>query len=244
MRKFIINTFYHPVLFFFLLPIFYIALGSLFSLQYNNFKILSLLIFYIFVFINQMLENMFLRIPNDDFDLSKKFVMALEIINALILLYFGLRHSWIASLVLLCFTLVIQLQFLFSYYELDQLSVAITNFFKVILLNGFAFYIGTNFIHTKFIPYYFGLFLPFYFYEAARVSSKMKPKILAVLIGIGYLIAGALLWPHLAGLSLILLLSLPFAWVLVTEYNRKTAAIYTISFSILYMGLIGLAFLG
>lgn len=244
MRKFIIKLFYHPILFFFLLPVFYIALGSVFSLEYNPLNILSLSIFYIFVFINQMLENMFLRIPNDDFDLSKKFVITLEILNALTLLYFGLRHSWIASLVLVGFTLIIQLQFLFSYYDLDQLSVAITNFFKVILLNGFAFYISTNFIHTRFIPYYFGLFLPFYLYEAARPSSKMKPKTLAALIAIGYLIAGALLWPYLSWISLSLLLSLPFAWVLVTKYNRKTAAIYTIAFSILYIVLIGLAFLG
>lgn len=242
MRKFIIKVFYHPVLFFFLLPIFYLALGSLFALEYNQLNVLSLFVFYIFVFVNQMLENMFLRIPNDDFELSKPFVTTLEIINALILLYFGLRHSWIALLVLLGFTLIIQLQFLFSYYDLEQLSAVITNFFKVILLNGFAFYIGTKFIHTRFIPYYFGLFLPFYLYEAARPDSKENKKILVTLIGLGYLIAGALLWQHLGLLTLSLLLSLPFAWVLVKEYSRKTAAIYTIIFSVLYIGLVGVTF--
>jgi len=242
MRRFIIKTFYHPVLFFFLLPVFYLALGSVFSLQYNNLNVLSLLAFYLFVFINQMLENMFLRIPTDNIELSKKFVLGLESINALILLYFALRHSWLAALVLLFFTLIIQLQFLFSYYDLDQLSVVITNFFKVILLNGFAFYISTNFIHTRFIPYYLGLFLPFYFYEAARLSREMKVKTLAALLAVSYLLAGVLLWEHLSWMSFSLLLSLPFAWVMVAEYNRKTAAIYAIAFSMLYIALIIFSF--
>lgn len=238
MRNFLIKIFYHPVLFFFLLPLFYILLGSLFALEYNALNIVSLIIFYLFIFINQMLENMFLRIPTNEFDISKKFVVFLEILIGLILLFFGIRHSWLASLVLLGFTLIIQLQFLFSYYDLEQVSVFITNFFKVILLNGFAFYISTNFIHTRFLPYYFGLFLPFYFYEVARLSSKMKPITLAILIGLGYFVAGALLWQHIMWWSFLLLLSLPFAWVFITGPNRKTATIYTIAFSSLYIGLI------
>lgn len=237
MRNFLIKTFYHPVLFFFLLPVCYLALGSLFSLQYNQLNILSLVIFYLFIFINQLLENMFLRIPADDFQLSQKFVLTLELLNGLVILYFGLQHSWIASLVLIGFTLIIQLQFLFSYYNLDHISALITTFFKVILLNGFAFYIGTNFIHTRFAPYYFGLFVPFYLYEASRIDPRLKNRFIVPLIVIGYLAAGALLWPSLNVISLLLLLSLPFAWLLTTEYSRKTTAIYTITFSILYIGL-------
>lgn len=243
MRDFVINKFYQPVLFFFLLPIFYIALGSIFSLQYNGLNYFPLVIFYLFIFINQMLENMFLRIPKEAFQISKRFVIILEVLTALIILFFGVRHSWIASFVLLGFTLIIQLQFLFSYYDLDYISVIITTFFKLILLNGFAFYIGTNFIHSRFIPYYFGLFLPFYLYEASRVSSKTKNKTTIVLIGIGYLLGIVLLWQHLAWVSLLLFISLPFAWFFVTEYSRKTATIYTITFSIVYLSLITYAFL-
>lgn len=238
MRNSLIRLFYHPVLFFFLLPVFYLALGTLFSLQYNPLSILSVGIFYLFIFINQLLENMFLRIPADDFQLSKKFVLTLELLNGLAILYFGLQHSWIASLVLLGFTLIIQLQFLFSYYNLDQASALITTFFKVIVLNGFAFYIGTNFVHTRFLPYYFGLFIPFYLYEASRIEPQLKNRVILPLIVIGYLAAGVLLWQSVDVLSLFLLLSLPFAGLLTTEYSRKTTAIYTITFSTLYIGLL------
>src|SRR5699024_4168358 len=151
--------------------------------------------------------------------------------------FFGWQHSWLASLVLLGFTLVIQLQFLFSYYQLDYAAVFIANFFKLILLNGFAFYLGTNFIFTRFIPYYGGLFLPFFLYEAARIRTNVPNKILIPFILLSYVIPGVLLWPHLTWGSLMLLLSLPFAWLLVSAYSRKTAATYTVIFSVLYLGL-------
>ncbi len=241
-RNFLLNTFYHPGLFFFLLPLFYMAFGMIFSLQYNALNYLSLGIFYIFILINQMLENMFLRIPTNNFQLSKGFVGILEILNLGALLFFGWQHSWLASLVLLGFTLVIQLQFLFSYYQLENVAVLIANFFKLILLNGFAFYLGTNFIFTRFIPYYLGLFLPFFLYEAARTQTKIPNKVLIPLMLLSYVVPGILLWPHLTWISLLLLLSLPFSWLLVTTYSRKTAATYTVVFSLLYLSLTAYAF--
>lgn len=238
MRNFLMRMFYHPILFFFLLPIFYIALGSLFSIPYHSLNLLSLSLFYLFVLINQMLENMLLRIPAEGFKGSKKFMIALEIILALIIVTFGLRHSWIASLVLIGFTLIIQLQFLFSYYGLDHAAVIIANSFKVLLLNGFAFYIGASFMHMRYIPYFSGLFVPFYLYEASRMKDGLQKKYRVVFTGIGTLIGIGLLWQTLGSLSLILLFSLPFAWLLTDEYNRKTTAIYAILYSILYIGLI------
>lgn len=237
MRNFLIRIFYHPILFFFLLPVFYIALGSLFSIQYHALNLVSLAIFYFFVLVNQMLENILQRIPEDGFKGSKKFIIALEIINALIILYFGLRHSWIASLVLVGFTLIIQLKFLFSYYDLDQAAAVIVIFFKVFLLNGFAFYISASFIHTRFIPHFSGLFVPFYLYESSRMKDSLQKKYRVGLVVIGTLIGVALLWQTMGMLSLFLLLSLPFAWLIMEEYSRKTTAIYTIIYALLYIGL-------
>ena len=241
-RNFLLNTFYHPMLFFFLLPLFYMALGVIFSLQYNAFNYLSLIIFYVFILSNQMLENMLLRIPTNNFQLSKKFVLVLEFLTLLALMYFGWQHSWMASLVLFCFTLIIQLQFLFSYYSLEYVSIFIANFFKLILLNSFAFYMGTNFLYSRFIPYYFGLFLPFFLYEASRISTPIKNKLLIPLIAGSYLVSIVLLWQYFTWFSLLILLSLPFAWLLITEYSRKTAATYTVIFSILYTCLTTYAF--
>jgi len=235
------NIFYHPVLFFFLLPLFYMSLGSVFSLQYNALNIVSLLVLYFFILSNQMLENMFLRIPSNDFQLSTRFVLSLEIINIIALLFFGWQHSWTASLVLLLFSVIIQLQFLFSYYNLEYAAVIVTTFFKLILLNGFSFYIGTQFIHTRFIPYYFGLFIPFFLYEAARIENRMSKITLTGLVILGYIVNIGLMWQHFAWGSFLLLLTLPFAWLVISEYNRKTAASYAIITSVIYISMIGFA---
>src|SRR5699024_5446973 len=165
MKQWVLEKLYHPMLFFFLMPVFYLIFGNIFALQYDSFKGLAFLLLYLFVLVNQMLENMLLRIPNSDFELSKPFLFGLELLNILLLGYFTFRYSWLASSVLVCYTLIIQSQFLFSYYDLDYVAIVITTLLKLVLLNGFSFYTQVHFIHPRFIPVYLGLFIPFYLFE-------------------------------------------------------------------------------
>lgn len=242
MTESILNKFYRPILFFFLLPIFQMIVGMIFSLQYNALNILSFIVFYLFILFNQMLENILLRIPNSDFSFSKRFFFTVEFLNILTILYFGLRHSWIAGIVSLLFSLIIQCQFLFSYYNLEYYAVIFTVILKSIFFNSFSFYVGTGFIQFRFIPYFIGLLLPLFLYEVARIRPEMNKKSIAVVCLLSYLIGVALLVQHLGALSLILILSVPFAfWLLKDEFNRKSSAVYTINFALFYVILLMIA---
>lgn len=236
MAKKFMHVFYRPVLFFFLLPIFQIILGSLFSLKYNALHILSLLFLYLFVLCNQMLENILLRIPNNDFTLNKPFLAILEGVNLLVLIYFGFAHSWLASLVLLLFSLYIQGQFLFSYYDLEHVATILAVLLKMTLINGFSFYTNTGFLQLGYLPYSLALFIPFYLYEAAKVHPEMTQRSLMIMLGLSYVLGIGTLWMQVSVTSLTLLLSLPFAWLLMKkELNRKTTSLFAIMFATLYV---------
>lgn len=243
MNEIMMKRLYQPVLYFFLLPVFYIALGSMFALRYQSFNYVSFIFLYVFILINQMLENVLLRIPTTDFKLSKSFIIILELLLALILFFFAWRHSWLAAVVLFAYALIIQSQFLFSYYELDLVAILLANFVKIMLLNGFSFYIHTDFIHYRFIPYYLGIFIPFLLYERSRLDTKPDSKIITALSIATYLIGIFLLWEHLQFYSLLLLLSLPFIRLLTNIFNKKTTAMYAITFSSLFILLIAWSFL-
>ena len=143
MRQSILDKFYQPTLFFFLLPVFQILLGMIFSLQYQSVNVLAFIFLYLFVLFNQMLENILLRIPNTDFEFSKAFFFTIQFLNCLTILYFGLQFSWMTSLVLFLFSLNIQGQFLFSYYNMELFAVLVSAVLKILFLNGLSFYLGT-----------------------------------------------------------------------------------------------------
>ena len=143
MRQSILDKFYQPTLFFFLLPVFQILLGMIFSLQYQSVNVLAFIFLYLFVLFNQMLENILLRIPNTDFEFSKAFFFTIQFLNCLTILYFGLQFSWMTSLILFLFSLNIQGQFLFSYYNMELFAVLVSAVLKILFLNGLSFYLGT-----------------------------------------------------------------------------------------------------
>lgn len=235
MYQLLLKIFYHPVLFFFSLPLFYMALGFLFSVPFDSIRILSIILFYLFIVVNQMLENIVHRLSTNEKSLSKSFFIVLEVLNLLAILYFGWRHSWIATLVLIGYSLIIQLQFLLDYYELRFFSVAITSIFKVFLLNGFAFYIGTNFMQLPILLIFAGILFPFFLLEASRMVKHENSKNVYILLGLSYLLGILLLWNRVGLMSLTLLLTLPFAWLVTKSFNRQTASTFSIFFALIYI---------
>lgn len=239
MRQAILDKFYQPTLYFFLLPLLQILLGITFSIQYQSINVLACIFLYLFILCNQMLENILLRIPNSDFEFSKGFFMTFELLNVLTILYFGFQFSWIAGLVLLLFSLNIQGQFLFSYYNLELFAAIISAVLKILFLNGFSFYIGAGFIQLQSTLYFAGLILPFLLYEIARVHPEMSKKTTITIVSSSYLIGVLLLWSPLNLVSLLLFVSLPFAWGLIKDtFNRKNTSVFMINFSIIYILLI------
>lgn len=235
--QWLFNKLYQPVVFFFLFPVFYLLLGFLTATAYNPFRWLPALLLYVFVLVNQMLENMLLRIPNNDYSFSRGFFILLELLNVLLLFYFGWQYSWIAALVLFLFTFLIQVQFLLTYYDLDDVGVLAAAFLKVFLLNGFAFYTQTNFIHTRFFPLYIGMLLPFYLFEVSRGDSQLQKKWLDGILLLSIAVGVISLWQFTGQWSLLLLLALPIALFVYKEFNRKTTAVYTFIYALLYFSL-------
>lgn len=235
MYQLLLKLFYHPVLFFFSLPLFYMALGVLLSIPYQSIRIPSILFLYAFILINQMLENIVHRLSESERNFSTSFFVVLEVLNLLTIFYFGWRHSWIAAAVLIGYSLIIQLQFLLDYYELEYFNITITSLFKVFLLNGFAFYIGTNFMRLSLLPIFSGLLMPFVLLEASRMGKSKNSKNILTFLSLSYLLSLFLLWNHVGVISLILLVSLPFAWLTIKDFNRQTASTFSIYFSLIYI---------
>lgn len=243
MIKKIRKILYQPIIYFFLLPFISILPGSIFASQYNRINYLSFIALYIFIIVNQLIENILLRIPTNDFQLSKKILISFEIVNSLVILFFSWRHSWISAAILLLYTIIIQLQFLFTYYDLERTSAFISSFLKIIVLNGLSFYIHTNFVHYRFFLYYFGIFLSYFIYSLTRSERKTENKVMIALISFSYLFNIILLWKDIGYLSLLLLFSIPFIFAYKEAINKKYMATFIIVFSILYITLIHLAFI-
>lgn len=243
MIKTINNKLYQPMLFFFLLPLISLIPGTIFALQYGRVNAISFTGLYIYLVVNQLIENILIRIPVNDFDRSKKFLMSLELINLLFILLFGLAYSWMNASVLLLYTIIIQLQFLFSYYELERTAAIIASFLKIVLLNSLSFYIHTHFIHFKFSTYYFALFLPYLIYELARTEKKIN-KIPYFLLGsFSYFFSIILLWQNIGWLSLSLLMSFPFFLAFTKKNDPRYMPTFLILFSAIYIVLISLIFI-
>lgn len=243
MIKIINDKLYQPMLFFFLLPLISLVPGTIFALQYGKINYVSFTALYIYIVVNQLIENILIRIPVNDFEESKKFLISLEFVNLLFILFFGLRYSWMNASILLLYTIIMQLQFLFSYYDLEIVAAIIASSLKVFLLNSLSFYIHTHFVHFKFSAYYFALFLPYLIYELARSDKNINRMLFFTLSSFSYLFPIILLWQDISLLSLSLLISYPFFFAFTKEVDQKYMPTFLVLFSIIYIALISLIFI-
>lgn len=230
------------LLYFLILALLSLSFGSVFAIQFKQFNFLALTLFYLYILTNQLIENILLRIPDNDFQRSKNILRVLEILNAVLILYFTWSYSFMAGAVLLLYTLLIQGQFLFHYYDLEKLAILISTFLKVFLLNGFAFYIHTNFIPYASFLYPFGILLPYLGYEITRTPEIRSNRFIKLVTFLSYPLAIIILWKELSYFSLFLLLSIPFSLLNAQKINRKSTAQSLIIFSTFYIALLILSF--
>ena len=74
---------------------FYLVFEIFFALQYDTFRGFAFFLLYLFVLVNQMLENILLRIPKNDFEVSKPFLFGGGF-KCPLLGYFAFSYSWLA----------------------------------------------------------------------------------------------------------------------------------------------------
>lgn len=223
------------MLFFFLLPLISLLPGTVVALQYSQFNYISFAVLYSYIVINQLIENILIRLPTNDFERSKNMIIGLELINITLLLFFALRYSWLNALALLLYTIIIQLQFLFGYYDLEKIAAIIVSFLNVIFLNSISFYLHTHFVHLKFSAYYIVLFLPYLLYELARTGKNMNKILFFVLGSLSYLFVVLILWPNTGSFSVSLILSAPFFLAYTQKNDPKYMPTYLILFTAVYI---------
>lgn len=235
MNKKINKYFYQPVLYFFLLPVISLIFGSFFAVQYSNIRLSIILVFYLYLLTNQFIERILIRIPKNDFEFSKKLLIALEIINFALILFFIWPYSLMAALTLFLYTIIIHSHFLFSYYDLDNTAALVTSLLKVIFFNGFAFYLQTQFIPLRAVLDYLPILIPYFLYERLRIQKNIPQSSFKIYLALTYLLALIALWPQISYYSLLFLLSSVFFWPDKKELEAKDSLIFLVLFSFLYL---------
>lgn len=234
MNKRMTDIIYHPVFYFFLLSLLSLLPGSILALELNTFNFLPLSLFYFYILVNQFIESLLLRVPDQDYEPSKKLLGFFESINFLMILFFIQYYSLIAGVILFFYSLIIQLQFLFTYYHLEKTAAFIASLLKVLLLGSFSFYIHLHFISTTVIFYSLGILIPYFIYELTRIKKVQTKYLISTLTFLAFLTAIFILWSRISYFSLFLLLAIPFRLSFSNELNRKNSASFLIIFSGLY----------
>lgn len=243
MNKLLTNKIYHPILYFFLIGFLSLLVGSVLALEFNNFNALALFLFYLFILVNQFIESILLRVPKQDYELSKKILFFSEAMNILLIIFFSKEYSLTAGIILLLYSLMVQFQFLFSYYQLEKTAAFIASFFKVFLVSGFSFYIHLHFIDYYVLFYSLGLFFPYFIYELAKIKKLKLNKSIPIFSFLSYFIAILTLWNQISYFSLLLLLTIPFSLLGSKKINRKNSASFLIVFTLVYSLLLSFSFI-
>lgn len=222
--------FRNPLFLFCFIPGFYILFGALYAMQYTEINWLSFSLLYVYIILNQIMENILKKIYKKDQLIKYLPVVILESLLLLTIAYFGISYSYLTIIVLLFYALIIQGQYLFHYYELSWLSVCIISLLKACLLNGISFYLHTGFISIRILLWVTPLFLPALIMEANRWGLNKKESYLKWELLLTYIIGIGLMSMTTGIYAAALFLSIPFAFHLWVRPNTVSTKLFTASF--------------
>lgn len=201
----------------------YPLLIILFPIIYVNYldtpNLLLILIIYTFILINQFIEN--LLTSQTLTKETKKFVpnFLLEILDLGIIIFLGIKYSiWIAIL-LLMYTIIIHIQFIFVKYNFTILSIIILTLFNSFILPFSIFQLHLDFIPAQLIRISVTYIIPIFMLEYERFARKLsrdnilqpifnhswQKKIVSLSLISSLIITFLILWPIHTWWTLILL---------------------------------------
>lgn len=201
----------------------YPLLLILFSILYVNYlnspDLLLTLIIYIFILVNQFIENQLTNRPLTD--KMNPFIpnILLELVNLGLIIFLGVKHSpWIAVL-LLMYTIIVHIQFIFVKYNLAMLSIIILTLFNSFILPFSIFHLHLNFIPAQLIRISVTYIIPIFMLEYERFARKLnrenilhpifnhswQKKIISLGLISSLVIAFLILWPTHTWWTMILL---------------------------------------
>lgn len=156
----------------------YPLLVILFPVLYVNYldspDLLLVLIIYIFILVNQFIENQLTNRPLTEKINNFILNLLLELLNLGLIIFLGMKYSsWIAVL-LLMYTIIIHIQFVFVKYNLAMLSIIILTLFNSFILPFSIFHLHLNFIPAQLIRISFTYIIPIFMLIYERFARKLN----------------------------------------------------------------------
>lgn len=213
---------------FLLFPLIYILPGVIYSTTYTNINWLALLVLFSFILINEGLEYKLDKQQNRHLNLSLIF---LELGNLALIIYFYINQPIFLGNIFVLYSILIQIQYLFKFYQLHYLAIVLLAIFKVFLLNGVSFYLNTNFITLSIFIVMLPYFIPKLLSELMR-WKKTNPFVFISLLLLSYIVGIITLWRYIDFWSLLLLLTLPSAYKALNKRNYINTQLFTLLFSL------------
>lgn len=229
----------HPLFLFLALPLFYMAFGCVYALQYHNFQPIPFILLYLFILINQIQELTLKR----NFDAGKFNQKGLFLIGEIaliaVLIYFTRQYSWVALAFLILYSVFIQSNVLFRVYQLRLLPAVLTLMMNMVFMNGFACYTQAHFISLQALMIVIPQVLPFLILAVHQWNIELNRPLLAIILLFNTLFFIYSYYSLIGLWSMIILISLPFAYLLLKENTAESKTLYALIFGIL--GIICLA---
>lgn len=211
---------------FLLFPLIYLLPGTIYSTTYTNINWLELLVLFSFILINSGLEH---ELDRKNLYLKPSLIF-LELGNITLIIYFYINQSIFLGNIFVLYSILIQTQYLFKFYQLHYLAIALLAIFKVFLLNGVSFYLNTNFITLSLFIIMLPYFIPKLLSESMR-WKKTNPFVFISLLLLSYIVGIISLWNYVGFWTLFLLLTLPFAYKALSKRNHINTQLFTLLFS-------------
>jgi len=208
--------------------IFYLLPGAYLSSAYTNISWFPLLLLYLLILTNQLLEKMYSRLLTGD---RVKILLA-EIANISLIIYFYSQSSFVFGNLLLFYSIFIHIQNIFDRYNIAYLGILVVVFFKIIVMNIASFYLNASFIPSSIILVILPFILPFLMVELDR-RRKNTAIIKLTTLCLSYFVGLVVLWGSSGLWSLLIFLSLPAGYYALKWNNYLGSKIFYTSFSLI-----------
>ncbi|SEL31717.1 hypothetical protein SAMN04488700_0068 [Carnobacterium iners] len=242
--------FFHPLFLIFISPLAYILIGTIYAAQLSTVNSLLVIGLYLFILMNQFLEKIIATEFQKENKKIKASLLIIEAINLLIISSLTLSSHLLIGLLLVFYSILIQGQIYFKENDLKWLLISMKAIFKGGILTYISFFIQLFFIpNTIFLWSVPSILLALiieltdHTIKAKQPESLKKNRLLALsLLIFLYISSIFILSLSFSYFSLLLLISLPTAWNLLSLY-RASARTKSFSIKLKQLNLFAIIFL-
>ncbi|WP_414839792.1 hypothetical protein [Carnobacterium sp. TMP28] len=224
--------FLHPLFLIFITPLAYILIGTIYAAQLSTINFTLVIGLYLFILLNQFLEKISATEYQKKHKEIKISLFIIEAINLLVISSLALSSHFLIGVLLVLYSILIQGQIYLRENRLKWLLISLKAIFKGGILTYISFFIQLSFIpNTIFIWSISSILLVLiieltdYTIKTNQLESLKQNRLLALSLFVFlYLSSIFILWLSFSYFSLLLLLSLPAAWNVLSTYQLSAQA--------------------